>query len=141
YEPRPPSRRGGRLPRLCKSFKDPLPLQQASRRFRGLSALLESAHTFVPVALDHHGVGHRIVVPEVLDEPAVARRPRVRHHEAVKGVLLGPPPPQPYLDQPAPPCPNRRPKPALLPRSPKPNCFASFCIVSLAFRTRLTSAG
>src|SRR5713226_447983 len=106
-----------------------------------LSALLEPAHHFVDVDLHLYRVGHRIVVPEVLDEPAVSRRPRVRHHQAVKGVLLGPHPPQPYLDQPEPPCPNSRPRPALPPRSPTPNCFASFCIASRAFKTLLTSAG
>src|SRR6202051_4569492 len=139
--PRPPAppRRGGRLPLLCASLKDSLPLQQAPRGFGGLSALLEPAHDFVAVDLDHHGVGHRIVVPEVLDEPAVARRSRVRHNEAVERVLLRPHPPQPDLYQPGPPCPNSRATPAF-PLRP-PNCFASFCIVSRAFRSRLASAG
>src|SRR5487761_450839 len=124
YGPRPPepSRRGGRLPRLCKSLKDSLPLQQAARCFGGLSALLEPAHDFVAVDLDHHGVGHRIVVPEVLADPAVARRSRVRHNEAVEGMLFRPHPPQPDLYQPGPPCPNSRATPAF-PLRP-PNCFA-----------------
>src|SRR5487761_455210 len=141
YGPRPPepSRRGGRLPRLCKSLKDSLPLQQAARCFGGLSALLEPAHDFVAVDLDHHGVRHRIIVPEELDEPAVARRSRVRHNEAVEGMLFRPHPPQPDLYQPGPPCPNSRATPAF-PLRP-PNCFASFCMVSRAFRRRLTSAG
>src|SRR5207245_592366 len=52
-----------------------------------------------------------------------------------------PPPPPPYLDQPDPPCPNSRPRPALPPRFPTPNCLASFCIASRALRTLLTSAG
>src|ERR1700693_1123864 len=141
YGPRPPgpSRLGGRLPRLCKSLKDSLPLQQAPRCLGGLSALLQPAHDFVAVDLDHHGVGHRIVVPEVLDEPAVARRSRVRHNEAVEGVFLCPHPPQPDLYQPGPPCPNSRATPAFPLRLP--NCLASFCIVSRALMSRLTSAG
>src|SRR6202140_5751935 len=140
--PPEPSRRGGRLPLLCKSLKDSLPLQQAPRGFGGLSALLEPAHDFVAVDLDHHGVGHRIVVPEVLDKPAVARRARARHHEAVERVLFGPHPPQPDLYQPAPPFPNSCGRPTALPlRLTAPNCLASFCIASRAFNTRLTSAG
>src|SRR5467141_823242 len=136
--PRRGSRRIGRL--LCTSLKNPLPLQQAPRGFARLSALLEPAHHFVDVDLHFYRVGHRIVVPEVLDEPAISRRPRVRNHQAVKGVLLGPHPPQPYLDQPEPPCPNSRLAPALPPRFPSPNCLASFCIASRALRTLLTSA-
>src|SRR5487761_1395788 len=141
YGPRPPgpSRRGGRLPRLCKSLKNSLPLQEAPRCLSGLRALLEPAHDFVAVDLDHHRVSHRVVVPKVLDEPAVARRARVRHYEAVEGVFLGPHPPQSDLYQPGPPCPNSRATPAFPLRLP--SCLASFCIVSRALRTRLTSAG
>src|SRR6266481_9564322 len=97
--PRRWSRRIGRL--LCTSLKNPLPLQQAPRGFARLSALPEPALDFVDVDLHLYRVRHRIVVPEVLDEPAVSRRARVRHHKAVEGMLLGPHPPQPSLDQPA----------------------------------------
>src|SRR5947199_4070073 len=96
--PPPPrkSRRGGRL---CTSLKDSLPLQQAARRLARLCALLQPLLYFCHVDLDLHRVGHRVVVPEVLDETAVARRARVRHHEAVEGVFLRPHPPQPDLYQ------------------------------------------
>src|SRR6266446_7864740 len=69
--PRRKSRRGGWL--LCTSLKDSLPLQQAARRFAGLGALLQPLHHFVHVDLDLHRLGHRVVVPEVLDKAAVAR--------------------------------------------------------------------
>src|SRR5256885_5683956 len=98
--PPPPrkSRRGGRL--LCtSSLKDSLPLQQAARRLARLCALLQPLLYFCHVDLDLHRVGHRVVVPEMLDKAAVARRARVRHHEAVKGVFLRPHPPQPDLYQ------------------------------------------
>src|SRR2546426_3062817 len=138
--PRRKSRRGGRL--LCTSLKDSLPLQQAARRFAGLRALLQPLHNFVHVDLDLHRVGHRVVVPEVLDKAAVARRARVRHHEAVKGVFLRPHPPQPDLYQPVPPCPYIRGRPTTLPLRPvAPNCFAIFCIASRALSSRLISAG
>src|SRR2546430_10401415 len=80
--PRRKSRRGGRL--LCTSLKDSLPLQQAARGLARLRALLQPFLHFVHVDLDLDRFGHRIVVPEVLDKAAVARRARVRHHEAVK---------------------------------------------------------
>src|SRR6266540_3800006 len=99
--PRRKSRRGGRL--LCTSLKDSLPLQQAARRFARLRALLQPPHHLFHVDLYLHWFGHRVVVPEVLDKAAVTRRARVRHHQAVKGVLLRPHPPQPDLYQPAPP--------------------------------------
>src|SRR5438034_1373064 len=95
--PRRKSRRGGRL--LCTSLKDSLPLQQAARRLARLCALLQPLLHFFHIDLDLHRVGHRVVVPEVLDEAAVARRARVRHHETVEGVFLGPHPPQPDLYQ------------------------------------------
>src|SRR5437899_6582189 len=137
--PRRKSRRGGRL--LCTSLKDSLPLQQAARRFAGLRALLQPLHNFVHVDLDLHGFRHRVVVPEMLDKAAVARRSRVRHHETVEGVFLRPHPPQPDLYQPAPPCPYIRGSPPSLPLRPGLNCFASFCIASRAFSSRLISAG
>src|SRR5437660_11586144 len=92
--PPPPrkSRRGGRL--LCTSLKDSLPLQQAARGLARLCALLQPLLHFVHVDLDLDRFGHRVVVPEVLDKAAVARRARVRHHETVKGVFLCPHPPQ-----------------------------------------------
>src|SRR5438128_10145643 len=93
--PRRKSRRGGRL--LCTSLKDSLPLQEAARRFARLRALLQPLLHFVDVDLDLHWLGHRVVVAEVLDEAAVARRSRVRHHETVEGMLLRPHPPQPDL--------------------------------------------
>src|SRR2546430_169446 len=95
--PRRKSRRGGRL--LCTSLKDSLPLQQAARRLARLCALLQPLLYFFHIDLDLHRVGNRVVVPEVLDEAAVARRARVRHHETVEGVFLGPHPPQPDLYQ------------------------------------------
>src|SRR5438094_5917785 len=95
--PRRKSRRGGWL--LCTSLKDSLPLQQAARRFAGLRALLQPLHHFFHVDLDLHRVGHRVIEPEVLDKAAVARRARVRDHEAVEGMLFRPHPPQPDLDQ------------------------------------------
>src|SRR5260370_1254086 len=104
------------------------------------SCLADEPADVAVVDLHLYRVRHRIVVPEVLDEPAVSRRARVRHHEAVEGVLLGPHPPQPYLDQPEPPCPNGRLAPALLPRFPSPNCLATCCMASPAFRTRSPSA-
>src|SRR5947209_15801046 len=137
--PRRKSRRGGRL--LCTSLKDSLPLQQAARRFAGLRALLQPLHNFVHVDLDLDRFRHRVVVPEVLDKAAVARRARVRHHEAVEGVFLRPHPPQPDLYQPAPPCPYIRGSPLSLPLRPGLNCFASFCIASRALSSRLISAG
>src|SRR6266540_6203665 len=138
--PRRKSRRGGRL--LCTSLKDSLPLQQAARGFAGLRALLQPLHHFVHVDLDLHRVRHRVVVPEVLDKAAVARRARVRHHQAVKGVLLRPHPPQPDLYQPAPPTFPICGMPANLPlRFIAPNCLTSFCIVSRARKSRLMSAG
>src|SRR6266508_1688079 len=140
--PRRKSRRGGRL--LCTSLKDSLPLQQAARGFAGLRALLQPLHHFVHVDLDLHRVRHRVVVPEVLDKAAVARRARVRHHQAVKGVLLRPHPPQPDLYQPAPPnfpiC-GIPTLPTLPWRLSAPNCRASFCIASRALSSRLMSAG
>src|SRR5207249_7737332 len=137
--PRRKSRRGGRL--LCTSLKDSLPLQEAARRFAGLGALLQPLHHFVHIDRDLHRVGHRVVVPEVLDKASVARRARGRHHEAVEGMLLRPHPPQPDLYQPAPPCPYIRGSPALPLRFTAPNCFASFCIASRALSNRLMSAG
>src|SRR5579864_4426343 len=138
--PRRKSRRGGRL--LCVSLKDSLPLQQAARGFAGLCALLQPQLHLVHIDLDLHRVGHRVVVPEVLDKAAVARRARIRHHEAVERVLLRPHPPQPDLYQPVPPCPNTRGIPTTLPfRFFAPNCLASFCMASRALSTRLTSAG
>src|SRR5438132_9337253 len=137
--PRRKSRRGGRL--LCTSLKDSLPLQQAARRLAWLCALLQPLLHFVHVDLDLDRFGHRVVVPEVLDKAAVARRARVCHHEAVEGVLFRPHPPQPDLYQPAPPCPYIRGSPPSLPLRPGPNCFASFCIASRALSSRLMSAG
>src|SRR3989440_12121389 len=140
--PRRKSRRGGRL--LCTSLKDSLPLQQAARRLARLCALLQPLLHFFHVDLDLDRVGHRVVVAEVLDEAAVARRARVRHHEAVEGVFLRPHPPQPDLYQPAPPLSNPPGggRPANLPfRLTAPNCLASFCIASRALSSRLTSAG
>src|SRR5438270_14095612 len=101
--PPPPrkSRRGGRL--LCSSLKDSLPLQQAARGLTRLCALLQPLLDFVHVDLDLDRLGHRVVVPEMLDKAAVPRRARVRHHKTVEGVLLRPHPPQPDLYQPAPP--------------------------------------
>src|SRR5205814_8509923 len=123
--PRRKSRRGGRL--LCTSLKDSLPLQQAARRLARLCALLQPLLHFFHIDLDLHRVGHRVVVPEVLDKAAVARRARVRHHQAVEGVFLRPHPPQPDLYQPAPPCPWIPGTPASLPlRLTAPNCFANF---------------
>src|SRR5207249_1176237 len=137
--PRRKSRRGGRL--LCTSLKDSLPLQQAARRLAWLCALLQPLLDFVHVDLDLDRFRHRVVVPEVLDKAAVARRARVRDHQAVEGVLLRPHPPQPDLYQPAPPCPICG-MPANLPfRLTAPNCFASFCIASRALSSRLMSAG
>src|SRR5690348_4395590 len=140
--PRRKSRRGGRL--LCTSLKDSLPLQQAARGFARLGALLQPFLHFVHVDLDLDRLRHRVVVTEVLDEAAVTRRARVRHHQAVEGMLLRPHPPQPDLYQPAPPYlyPLIRGSPAGLPLRPSgPNCFASFCIASRALSRRLTSAG
>src|SRR3989475_13306542 len=137
--PRRKSRRGGRL--LCTSLKDSLPLQQAARRLAWLCALLQPLLHFVHVDLDLDRFRHRVVVPEVLDKAAVARRARVRHHEAVEGVFLRPHPPQPDLYQPAPPCPYIRRSPPSLPLRPGLNCFASFCIASRALSSRLISAG
>src|SRR5256712_13092653 len=137
--PRRKSRRGGRL--LCTSLKDSLPLQQAARRLAWLCALLQPLLHFIHVDLDLDRFLHGVVVPEVLDKAAVARRARVRHHEAVEGVFLRPHPPQPDLYQPAPPCPYIRGSPPSLPLRPGPNCFASFCIASRALSSRLISAG
>src|SRR3989442_11200606 len=137
--PRRKSRCGGRL--LCTSLKDSLPLQQAARRLAWLCALLQPLLHFVHVDLDLDRFRHRVVVPEVLDKAAVARRARVRHHEAVEGVFLRPHPPQPDLYQPAPPCPYIRGSPLSLPLRPGLNCFASFCIASRALSSRLISAG
>src|SRR5436190_21197213 len=140
--PRRKSRRGGRL--LCTSLKDSLPLQQAARRFAGLRALVQPLHHFVHIDLDLHRVGHRVVVPEVLDKAAVARGARVRHHQAVEGVFLRPHPPQPDLYQPAPPfgmAPYRGNPTGLPLRLTPPNCLASFCMASLALSSRLMSAG
>src|SRR5207245_5411294 len=137
--PRRKSRRGGRL--LCTSLKDSVPLQQAARRLAWLCALLQPLLHFVHVDLDLDRFRHRVVVPEVLDKAAVARRARVRHHEAVEGVFLRPHPPQPDLYQPAPPCPYIRGSPLSLPLRPGLNCFASFCIASRALSSRLISAG
>src|SRR2546428_3697272 len=134
--PRRKSRRGGRL--LCTSLKDSLPLQQAARRLAWLCALLQPLLHFVHVDLDLDRFRHRVVVPEVLDKAAVARRARVRHHEAVEGVFLRPHPPQPDLYQPAPPCPYIWGIPSLPFR---PNCLAICCIASLALSSRLMSAG
>src|SRR6266568_75581 len=103
WPPRPPSRRGGRLARLCKSLKDALPLQKAACGLAGLSALLEPAHYLVDVDLDLHRVRHRVVVAEVLDEAPVARRPGVRDHQAIKRMLLGAHPSEPDLYQLPPP--------------------------------------
>src|SRR3989442_5109230 len=137
--PRRKSRRGCRF--LCTSLKDSLPLQQAARRLVWLCALLQPLLHFVHVDLDLDRFRHRVVVPEVLDKAAVARRARVRHHEAVEGVFLRPHPPQPDLYQPAPPCPYIRGSPLSLPLRPGLNCFASFCIASRALSSRLISAG
>src|SRR5690242_9835746 len=101
--PRRKSRRGGRL--LCSSLKDSLPLQQAARRFARLCSLLQPLLHFVHVDLDLDRLRHRVVVPQMLDKASVARRARVRHHQAVEGVFLRPHPPKPDLYQPAPPCP------------------------------------
>src|SRR5437773_1388629 len=138
--PRRKSRRGGRL--LCTSLKDSLPLQQAARGFARLRALLQPLLHFVHVDLDLDRLGHRVVVPEVLDETAITRRPRVRHHQAVEGVFLRPHPPQSDLYQPAPPCPYNRGNPTRFPLRPAiPNCLASFCIASRALSSLLMSAG
>src|SRR6266480_729691 len=141
--PRRKSRRGGRF--LCSSLKDPLPLQEAARCFARLRALLQPLLYFVHVDLDLDRFRHRVVVPEVFDKAAVARRARVRDHQAVEGVFLRPHPPQPDLYQPAPPPFGMAPirgNPIGLPlRLTPPNCLASFCMASLAFSSRLMSAG
>src|SRR5690349_12735222 len=140
--PRRKSRRGGRL--LCTSLKNSLPLQQAARGLAWLGALLQPLHHFVDVDLDLHRLGHRVVVPEVLDKAAVTRGACVRHHEAVKRVLFRPHPPQPDLYQPAPPLsvvPIFGIAPSLPLRLRAPNCLAIFCMASRALSSRLMSAG
>src|ERR1700745_2721576 len=84
--PRRKSRRGGRL--LSTALKDYLPLQQAPGRVSWLPPLLQPLHHFLHVDLDLHGVRHRVVVPEVLDEAAVARRARARPPQAVEGGFV-----------------------------------------------------
>src|SRR5712692_2052633 len=103
YPPRPPSGRGGRLACLCKSLKDPLPLQKTSRGLAGLGALLEPAHDLVDVDLDLHRIRHRVVVAEVLDETPVPRRPGVSDHQAIERMLLCAHPSEPDLYQLPPP--------------------------------------
>src|SRR5213080_2570812 len=88
--PRRKSRRGGRF--LCSSLKDSLPLQEAARRFARLRALLQPLLYFVHVDLYLYRFRHRVVVPELLDKAAVARRPCVRDHQAVEELLLRPNP-------------------------------------------------
>src|SRR5919201_1215831 len=74
-------------------------LEQGARRLRRLRAATQPLRHLVLVDLDRSRLGQRVVVPELLDEPAITRRPRIRHHEAVKGPPLGAHPPQPDLDQ------------------------------------------
>src|ERR1700730_8943441 len=114
-EPRPPPRKppppppcggplrlnGGRswFSRRCMALKYSLPLQEYSGGIRGLGALGEPSKDLFFVDFHSGGLGERIVVADLLDEPPVSWGAGVRHHQAVERAPLGTHPPQPDLDQ------------------------------------------
>src|SRR5262249_32319675 len=99
----PPKARlkGGRsgLSRRCIPLKDALPLEKCPGRVRGLCALRKPADDLLFVDFHRGRLGQRVVIPDLLDEPAVSWRACVRHHQAVERTPLGAHPPQPDLHQ------------------------------------------
>src|SRR5439155_2931390 len=81
----------------ARSSANPLDLQQPRNGVAGLRALPEPVLDLVLVELDRRGIRLRVVAPDDLDEPAVARGARVGDHDAVDRVLLRPDPRQPHL--------------------------------------------
>src|SRR5436309_2606670 len=67
---------------------EPLDLEELRDRVGRLSALAEPVLDLVLVELDRRRLGLGVVAPDDLDEPAVARRARIGHHDAVDRVLL-----------------------------------------------------
>src|ERR1700730_11377425 len=92
---------GGRswFSRRCMALKYSLPLQEYSGGIRGLGALGEPSKDLFFVDFHSGGLGERIVVADLLDEPPVSWGAGVRHHQAVERAPLGTHPPQPDLDQ------------------------------------------
>jgi len=81
---------GGRswFSRRCMALKYSLPLQEYSGGIRGLGALGEPSKDLFFVDFHSGGLGERIVVADLLDEPPVSWGAGVRHHQAVERVLL-----------------------------------------------------
>src|SRR5690606_22279218 len=63
--------------------------EQAANRIRRLGAVLQPFEGFLLVDLQLRRLGERVVIPDFLDEPAVARRTGVGHHHAVERLLVG----------------------------------------------------
>src|SRR5215469_813104 len=99
----PPNARlnGGRsgLSRRCIALKDALPLEKGPGCIRGLGALRQPVNDLLFVDLHCCRVGKRVVVADLLDEPAISWRACIGHHQAVEGAPFGSHPPQPDLYQ------------------------------------------
>src|SRR5215831_3983251 len=99
----PPNARlnGGRsgLSRRCIALKDALPLEKGPGRIRRLGPLCQPVNDLLFVDLHRCRVGKRVVVANLLDEPAVSWRACIRHHQAVEGAPFRSHPPQPDLYQ------------------------------------------
>src|SRR5699024_9648271 len=68
---------------------DAVLLEQGADGVGGLGAVLHPLLGLLGVNLHHAGLLHGVVVADLLDETAVTGEAGVRHHDAVKGVLLG----------------------------------------------------
>src|SRR5919198_360855 len=71
-------------------------LEQPRDGVRGCRALREPFLDLVLVEVDRRRLGLRVVAPDDLDEPSVARRARVRDDDPVDRVLLRPHAGQPH---------------------------------------------
>src|SRR2546425_1899847 len=73
--------------------------QEVLDRVRWLRALLQPGGRLVLLDVDRRRLGERVVVPDDLDEPAVARRARIGYDHAVRGSPRRPCSPQPDMDR------------------------------------------
>src|SRR5690606_17554772 len=76
------------IPRL-ELLPDPGDAQDLGHGLGRLGAVLQPVERALVVDEDGRGIVERVVLPQVLDEPTVARRTRVRSDDAVVGTLLG----------------------------------------------------
>src|SRR5262249_46168875 len=109
----PPKARlnGGRsgLSRRCIPLKDALPFEKCPSGVRGLCALGKPPDDLLLVDLHRGRLGQRVVIANLLDEPAVSGRAGAPPHQAEERTPLGAHPPQPDLHKStSPPCPSNR---------------------------------